>query len=178
MTTSTNQYLKNQIETASPEQILIMLYDGAIRFIRRAMVGIENNDMTELRVGVNKTLAIIIEFSSSLDHKIGGQIAEDLDALYAFMIRELNSVTISPEMAKLESVEKLLVDLRATWKEAVEINRKQQHAQAATGMPQATGTHGSTYPSAVPTPPRGGANPYANTDNGLPQSYTPISISR
>jgi len=120
-----NQYQQNQVYTASPEQILLMLYDGAIRFTRRAIAGIDE-DQPELKsTGISKAMAIISEFSNSLDHAVGGQIAEDLDALYHFMMRELSSANLKNDIEKLRNVEKLLMDLRQTWGEAVEINKKE-----------------------------------------------------
>lgn len=128
-----NQYQQNQFNTASPEQILLMLYDGAIRFTRRAIAGIEENQ-PELKIsGVAKTMAIIAEFSNSLNHEIGGQIAEDLDALYHFMMRELTSANIKNDVEKLRVVEKLLMDLRQTWGEAIVINRKESDAVVPVG---------------------------------------------
>lgn len=123
-----NQYQQNQIYTASPEQILLMLYDGAIRFTRRAISGIEENQPEMKGSGISKTMAIIAEFSNSLDHEIGGHIADDLDALYDFMMRELASANLNDDIEKLKTVERLLMDLRQTWGEAVEINRKEMAA--------------------------------------------------
>lgn len=120
-----NQYHQNQISTASPEQILLMLYDGAIRFTRQAIKGVEDQQAELRRYGISKTMAIIVEFSNSLNHEVGGAIAEDLDALYDFMIRQLNKANLDDDVEKLRTVEKLLVDLRTTWGEAVEINRKE-----------------------------------------------------
>lgn len=120
-----NQYQQNQVSMASPEQILLMLYDGAIRFTRSAILGIEEEKPEQKRVGISKAMAIIAEFSNSLNHEIGGKIAEDLDALYYFMMRELTSANLTDDIDKLKVVEKLLVDLRLTWGEAVEINRKE-----------------------------------------------------
>ena len=123
-----NQYQQNQVGTASPEQILLMLYDGAIRFVRRAITGIEENK-PELRIsGVSKAMAIIAEFSNSLNRDIGGQIAEDLDALYHFMMRELTAANLKNDVEKLRNVEKLLMDLRQTWGEAVLISKKEAYA--------------------------------------------------
>jgi flagellar protein FliS len=119
-----NQYQQNQISTASSEQILLMLYDGAIRFTRRAITGVEE-DKPELRLsGVSKALAIISEFSNSLNHEVGGEIAEDLDALYDFMIRELTKANLNCDIDKLKVVETLLMELRQTWGEAVNLNKK------------------------------------------------------
>ena len=120
-----NQYQQNQVNTASPEQILLMLYDGAIRFTRRAISGIEENRIDMRTSGVSKAMAIITEFSNSLDREIGGQIADDLDALYHFMMRELTSANLNNDVEKLRVVETLLLDLRETWGEAVEINKKE-----------------------------------------------------
>lgn len=128
-----NTYQQNQIKTASPEQILLMLYDGAIRFTRQAISGVENNDAKMRRYGISKAMAIITEFSNSLDREVGGKIAEDLDALYDYMIRELTSVNLNTDIEKLRVVENLLVDLRQTWGEAVEIVRKES-AEAASEM--------------------------------------------
>lgn len=124
-----NQYQQNQISTASPEQILLMLYDGAIRFTRQAISGVEQGDAKLRRYGISKALAIITEFSNSLNREIGGEIAEDLDALYDFMIREMTAANLKDDIEKLKGVEKLLIDLRQTWGEAVEINKKEM-AQA------------------------------------------------
>ena len=128
----TNQYQQNQISTASPEQILLMLYDGAIRFLKRAIVANDAGKMVEKLEGISKCMAIVTEFSNSLNHDIGGNIAEDLDALYQFMIRELNTARNEPTGKHLKVVEKLLLDLRDTWGQAVEINKQEQAALAGT----------------------------------------------
>jgi flagellar protein FliS len=122
------QYQQNLIHTATPEQILLMLYDGAIRFTRQAMMAGEKGNQAEKLGRISKTLAIITEFSNTLNHEIGGQIAADLDGLYQFMIRELNAARKDETGEKLKTVERLLVDLRETWGQAVDINREQQGA--------------------------------------------------
>lgn len=121
-----NQYQTNQILTASQEQILIMLYDGAIRFCRQAIVHSDAGNVGGKLDRISKTFAIITEFSNSLDHEIGGEIAADLDGLYHFMLRELNSARKDTFAIHLKNVEKLLVDLRQTWVEAIEINKRDQ----------------------------------------------------
>ncbi|MDK9707980.1 MAG: flagellar export chaperone FliS [Desulforhopalus sp.] len=152
---SINQYQNNHILTASPEQILLMLYDGAIRFTRQAIQGIEKDDMKAVHLGIKKSMAIITEFANSLNHDIGGEIAENLDALYSFMIRELTLANLQKDVEKLQAVEKLLVDLRATWGEAVELN-KQQVVPAEKMIEQAAEHYRS----------------------GVPANYAPLSISR
>jgi len=121
-----NQYQQNSIMTASQEQILLMLYDGAIRFTRQAIEASDAGDVVTKLGRISKAFAIITEFSNSLNHEIGGQIAEDLDGLYQFMLRELGKARKDTTGEHLKVVEKLLVDLRLTWGEAVEINKKEQ----------------------------------------------------
>jgi len=125
------QYNNNQILTASPEQILIMLYDGAIRFCRQAMTAMDDGQRTLQGEKVNRAMAIICEFSNTLDYEVGGEIAEDLDALYGFMTRELINANLKNERKSLETVEGLLINLRATWVEAIEINRNEKPQPAA-----------------------------------------------
>ncbi len=120
-----NQYQQNQVLTASKEQILLMLYDGAIKFCRQAIAADEAGNIGEKLGRIAKAFAIITEFSNSLNHEIGGDIAADLDGLYSFMLRELGKARTDTSGEHLRNVEKLLVDLRLTWGEAVDINRKE-----------------------------------------------------
>ena len=123
-----NQYHNNHILNASSEQILIMLYDGAIRFTRQAVLGIEENKPSMKLEGISRAMAIIAEFSNTLDREVGGEIADSLDGLYHFMMRELTAARSESSVARLRVVEDLLLDLRSTWAEAIEINRKESHS--------------------------------------------------
>lgn len=147
-----SQYQQNQILSASPEQILLMLYDGAIRFTRQAIFGLEEDNPALVCQGIKKSMAIITEFSNSLDHEIGGEIAENLDALYNFMIRELTLANLHKDIEKLRVVDGLLVDLRATWEEAVEINKGQipiDKMLTSTGKPLETPAPSNYAPFAI-----------------------------
>ena len=117
-------YLRNQIESASKEQLLIMFYDGAISFVSRAENAIRENNIEQRNYCINKASAIITELSVTLDHDIGGQIASDLEALYDFMIRELIKANIENRLSSLKTVKTLLTDLGDTWKLAIKTNKK------------------------------------------------------
>lgn len=120
-----NEYKNNAVLTASKEQLLIMLFDGAIRFVRQARMGIEDNIVSHKVQGINKAMAIITEFSNTLDHNVGGEIAADLSRLYDFMIRELAAVNAKGDVTRLDPVEKILLDLRSAFAGAIEINAGQ-----------------------------------------------------
>lgn len=124
MNAYSNSYQNNQVMTASPEQILIMLYDGAIRFVRQAKFAIEDGRQADKATAIGKAVAIITEFSNTLDYEVGGEIALDLNQLYDFMIRELSAVNARSDAARLEPVEKILLDLREGFVGAAEVNRR------------------------------------------------------
>lgn len=124
MNAYSNQYRNNQIMTASPEQILIMLYDGAIRFVRQAGQAIEEGRPAEKSKAINRAMAIVTEFSNTLDFEAGGTIADDLYRLYDFVIRELSAVNARGDGKRLEAVERILLDLREGFVGAIEANRE------------------------------------------------------
>jgi len=119
-----NQYQENQIATASREQILLMLYDGAIRFCKQASFAIKNGNIADKGRFIGKAMAIISEFSTSLDHEIGGEIAKNLDALYAYMMKELTKANINNETQPIDNTCTMLCELRATWAEAINMNNQ------------------------------------------------------
>jgi flagellar protein FliS len=129
--TYSENYLRNQIESASKEQLLIMFYEGAIRFVNRADNAIENKDFEQRGYCINKASAIIAELAATLDHDIGGEVAADLEALYDFMSRELIKANLKNDVSHLVTVKNILTDLCETWKRAIEINKKTAHPSLA-----------------------------------------------
>ncbi len=118
-----NRYLQNQIVNASPEKILLMLFDGAIRFTREAIAANNEGNTARKLEKIGRVFNIIAELSNTLDHNIGGGIAEELDALYQFNLRELGLARRDTTNRHLEFVENFLVDWRTTWRDVIEINR-------------------------------------------------------
>lgn len=133
-----NDYLRNQIAMASKEQLLLMFYDGAIRFTARARMAIERGDIEDRNYCIKKANAVISELQATLDHEIGGQIAENLDSLYVYMLNELNTATCKNAAEPLVRVEEMLSDLRETWKQAIDKVRKEKMGASMTaGRPMA-----------------------------------------
>ncbi len=119
-----NNYLENQINSATPEQLLIMLYDGAIRFTNQAVQAINDGNIEGRNYYINKACAIISELNATLDHDIGGKIASDLNLLYDYLLRELHKANSSNDADKLSPVLRILSDLRETWQKAIVLNKK------------------------------------------------------
>ena len=116
-------YFANQVQTASPEQLLLMLYDGALRFLRQARQNLDEGDRIGTLEKKSRAVAILTELSNTLDFEQGGEIAENLDGLYWYMIRELTQANTKDASEPLQVAENILEELRDGWVQAIEANR-------------------------------------------------------
>jgi len=128
----TNNYLTNQVNTASPEQLMLMLYDGAVRFASMAIKAIENGTPDKRSYYINKTYAILSEFAATLDRNQDAKLADNLDALYNYMQGRLMEANLNNDPAPVTEVKTMLADLRKTWAQAIE-SEKQGNHPAITG---------------------------------------------
>jgi len=125
------QYQQTHVNTSSPERILLMLYDGAINFSRIAIEKAEKGDKGERGKYVSKAQAIVAELMNSLDHEVGGAIAERLTQLYMFIINEYVRANVNNSVTSLENTVRILSILRDTWAEAIVIVQREREAGAA-----------------------------------------------
>jgi flagellar protein FliS len=120
---NSNPYKKYQtthVTTASKEKILLMLYEGAIRFNKQAKAAMLENKIAEKGTYISKTTAILSELLATLDFKIGGQLAADLENLYVFMIDKLIEGNVHNKVECLEAVDGILNTLYQAWKDVIE----------------------------------------------------------
>lgn len=120
------QYKNSKILTASPAELTLMLYDGAIKFCNIAIMGIEQHDIEKAHNNIIRVQRIIDEFRSSLDHKY--PVAEDFDRVYVYMLQRLFEANIHKDSNILEEVLTHLHSMRDTWKEVMRVNREQKGA--------------------------------------------------
>lgn len=111
-------YNNSKVLTASPAELTLMLYDGAIKFANIAIAAIEKKDIEKAHNNIIKTERIILEFQSSLDDKY--PVSEDFNAVYAYLLRRLRAANLSKDAEILEEVLKHLHTMRDTWKEVME----------------------------------------------------------
>ena len=111
------EYQRNKILTASPAELTLMLYEGAIKFCNIAIMGIEQNDMEKAHTNIMKTQRIIEEFRNTLDRKY--QVAEEFDKIYVYVLQRLFEANIQKDKEILEEVNTHLRSLRDTWKEVM-----------------------------------------------------------
>lgn len=114
-----NQYKQTSVMTASRGQLLIMLYEAAIRNTKLAIQGLEKKDVVTKGKHIGKTHDILNELVNTLDFNVGGQIAKDLERLYNFMIDRLIKGNLENNAEHLKEVQKLLETLLDAWKVAV-----------------------------------------------------------
>lgn len=110
-------YQKNKYETASPHRLTLMLYNGAIQFAGNAKLAIEEKDIVKTNYYVQKVQNIIYELISSLNIKQGGQLAENLQSLYLYIIDRLMEANIKKQTAPLDEVIGMLQELKSAWEE-------------------------------------------------------------
>ena len=111
------EYQRNKILTASPAEITLMLYEGAIKFCNVAIMAIEQKDMEKAHTNIMKTQRIIEEFRNTLDRKY--QVAEEFDKIYVYVLQRLFEANIKKDKEILEEVNTHLRSLRDTWKEVM-----------------------------------------------------------
>lgn len=115
-----NAYAKVGVETgvssASPHQLIVMLFDGAMKALGAAVVNMKANNIAAKGEAISKAILIIESgLRASLDKKAGGEIAEGLDALYEYMGQRLFEANLKNDVSILEEVQRLLGDLRSAW---------------------------------------------------------------
>jgi len=108
-------YKRTSVQSSSPLQLVVMLYDGAIRFVIEAREAIARNDVRGRSHAVSRTLAIIAELQNTLNLKDGGEVGRELDRLYSYINARLLEVTAQGDDAAAREVQKLLTTLREGW---------------------------------------------------------------
>lgn len=119
-----NTYQQNSVSTASKEKLLIMLYEGLVRFIRQGIAGIEEKDYDKSNTNIIKAQKIVLELMVTLNMESGGEIAKSLSALYDYMYRRLIEANIKKDTAIANEVLEFAVELKDTFEEAYKLMKK------------------------------------------------------
>ncbi len=113
-----SQYQENNIMTASPAKLLLMAYDGAIRFCRISGEKMKENNYEEQSFYINKALAVIFELVSTLREDVAPEIVANLRSLYTYVIEKLAHANLNQDEKALEEAIHILSQLRESWAEA------------------------------------------------------------
>lgn len=115
------QYEKSKILTASPAELTLMLYEGAIKFANIAIMAIEKKDIEKAHINIVKVENIISEFRATLNHKY--PVAKDFDTVYEYLERRLLQANLKKDKEILEEVLEHLRTMRDTWKEVMRLSK-------------------------------------------------------
>jgi flagellar secretion chaperone FliS len=110
-----NAYRQTEVQSRTPLELVVMLYDGALRYILAAKIAIAQRDIRARKEAVGKLLAVVAELQNTLDVERGGEIASTLDELYAYMIRRIMDAVSTNNAAPLTEVEHLITTIREGW---------------------------------------------------------------
>lgn len=117
-----NQYMKSSIMTTPPEELVIMLYEGAMKFLKRAMIFLEDNNIEKAHKSILRVQDITIEFMSRVDTDY--EVGKQLFSLYEYMHRRLIEANTKKDAEILKEIYGMYEELRDTWQEAMKIARR------------------------------------------------------
>ncbi len=116
-----SQYNNSKVLTASPAELTLMLYEGAIKFCNIAIVAVEQKDIPKAHTNIVKTQRIVDYLRQTLDMKY--PVAQDFENIYVYLSQRLVEANIKKDKAILEEANEHLRSVRDTWKEVMRINQ-------------------------------------------------------
>jgi flagellar secretion chaperone FliS len=108
-------YYQTQIQSRSPLELVVMLYDGALRFLQQTVDAMERGDLVAKRDALSRAMAIVTELHGMLDLEQGGEVAASLDSLYTYMIERITTANQQRDPAPVVEVMRLMTGLREAW---------------------------------------------------------------
>ena len=110
-------YLQTHVQSRSPLELVVMLYDGLLRFLGDAGSAIESGNVAGRRDAISRALAVLSELQSTLNMEQGGEVAASLDALYTYLNGRLLDASLNNDRAPIDESARLLRTLRGAWAE-------------------------------------------------------------
>jgi flagellar protein FliS len=113
------RYKQTAILSASKEQVMLMLYEGAIRFTKMAIQASQDNNIAERGKNILKAYDIILEFQASLNYNVAGDLPMQLDQLYVYMLEQYSKANMTGNIESLQSCLKVLENLYDGWNQVI-----------------------------------------------------------
>jgi flagellar protein FliS len=108
-------YQQTVVQSRTPLELVVMLYDGALRFLAQAKEGMLRHDIPARQQGISRALAIVSELQSTLDLRAGGDIAVELDRLYGYVTERLTAASVAQDTQPLDDATRVMTTLREAW---------------------------------------------------------------
>jgi flagellar protein FliS len=125
------QYQRQQIETAAPTRLIVMLYDGAIRFCTLGQEAMRRRDLEAQNTNLIKAQRILGELLSSLNHEAGGEIASNLSRIYTYLLAEMVKANLYDRVDVIDHILSVLREMRATWEEIDSLTTQESKSEIA-----------------------------------------------
>lgn len=119
-------YQNTEILTASKESILLLLYEGSIRFLKQGITAIEQKNIPERARLIGRVQDIINELRATLDHQKGGELATSLDGLYDFISQRLIAANTENKIQPIQEAIEILTTLHDAWQQAIHSLKNQK----------------------------------------------------
>jgi flagellar secretion chaperone FliS len=132
-------YQAVQVTTTDRGRLLLMMYEGAIKFLKQAKAGLVANDIAKFCRYLSKAQAIIAELMNTLDFEKGGQIAVDLDRLYDFMLFYLTEANLYRDAERIDRTIGLVDTIYSAYRDIIENQRYGEETQGNTGSTKQNG---------------------------------------
>lgn len=117
MARAAQAYYQTQVQSQSPLELVVMLYDAALRFMRAASDAVQRRDLVAKREAMSRAMAILAELQNSLNMEAGGEVAKSLDALYTYVNGRMVEANIQNTTEPIAESIRLLTTLREGWAE-------------------------------------------------------------
>jgi len=140
-----NPYLRTQIMTASPEELRLMLFDGAVKFCKQARQALDEQNFEKSYESLMKAQKVVLELSVGMDRKQAPDVADKMGALYTFIFRKLVDANMERKAAPIDEALRLLEYERDTWRMLMEKAKQNANLNA-----EATASAASAQPKANP----------------------------
>lgn len=120
------KYKNTSVQSASKEKILLMLYEGAIRFMKQALIAIDNKDIAGRGMNIGRAFDIVNELNNTLNHEAGKEIAANLEQLYIFVCEQMTKTNATGDRKPLEDALRIMETLYSGWVEAIEKLKREE----------------------------------------------------
>ena len=125
------QQVQHEVEQASPVRLVVMLYEKAMSLLRQAVQHIDRNNVQAKGEALNRVVEIVGELQAVLNREEGGVVAQNLDAMYEFMIRSITLANLNSDPQPRQSVLNVLEELHKGWQELEQMTQNGEVAAAS-----------------------------------------------
>lgn len=146
-------YQETAVQTIGPEKLIVLLYEGLVRYLNQARAAITVKDMAGKARQINNAQAVVLELRNALDHEVGGTLAGNLEALYNYIFTENMNALIDNDPRHIDNNLRVLQPLLDAWTRIPAGTAERARRERAESNPALSPPAGPNPATAAPTPP-------------------------